>query len=478
MDAWPRPHGGTSAIASRTWPAALSRRGRQHFASSPPIGQPEPLALVLDEVPYLARSTPGFPSIVQTVWDHLPRTTRLLLVLTGSAVGTVEAMLGGGGALRGRPTDTLRLDPLDPVNARRFLPRLDPVRFFEAYAGVRRLSPASACLGIPAASAEDNLERLAGTAGGYLLEDAGGILREELPESGGYAASSPPSVAAARAMRRSPAKRVARGHALDVLVRSGFVAKVAPVGAPRAARGIYAIASPYLGVLVPGAVLRPDAHRGRPGSSASCAGRGRAGSASSGPGRPPGLSRWACASRPSRGGLRAPWSGPAGPARTSARSVPACRSSQTACRGATAAASRPARAFGALAGADRHARHLSARLREERRGRVDTRQTLDVARSVISIVTASLISRSASIRCWGSVRAASMSSAGKLTAAIRTLGDVAQLVEDKRATIARLRRLLFGATSEKTRDVLTDQHPADPGYGRAHLIACGARRLP
>ena len=41
-----------------------------------------------------------------------------------------------------------------------------------------------------------------------------------------------------------------------------------------------------------------------------------------------------------------------------------------------------------------------------------------------------------------------------LKAALHTLGTVAQLVEDKSATIARLRQLLFGPTSEKTREVL------------------------
>jgi len=41
-----------------------------------------------------------------------------------------------------------------------------------------------------------------------------------------------------------------------------------------------------------------------------------------------------------------------------------------------------------------------------------------------------------------------------LNAAIQTLGHVAQLLEDKTATIARLRQLLFGAATEKTRAVL------------------------
>jgi hypothetical protein len=73
-----------------------------------------------------------------------------------------------------------------------------------------------------------------------------------------------------------------------------------------------------------------------------------------------------------------------------------------------------------------------------------------------------------------------------LKAALHTLGYVAQLVEDKAVTIARLRQILFGASTEKTRDVLaragvpaappTDEAPAaadaEPaaGHGRqAHL---------
>jgi transposase len=41
-----------------------------------------------------------------------------------------------------------------------------------------------------------------------------------------------------------------------------------------------------------------------------------------------------------------------------------------------------------------------------------------------------------------------------LKAALHTLGYVAQLVEDKSVTITRLRQMLFGASTEKTRDVL------------------------
>jgi hypothetical protein len=206
----------------------------------------EPLVVVLDEVPYLLKSTPGFASIVQAVWDHVSPEAKLMLVLTGSAVGTIEGMLGPGGALRGRPTLTLRLDPLDPLAARVFLPRLDAVRYFEAYA---------ACGGYPlhlrqwdqSLSTQENLLELAGAAGGILLEDALGILREELPDVGGY-----PRILAAIGRGRTRAGEIAADadqrieHPLDVLVRAGFVRRSVPVGAPRRARPLYEIEDSYL----------------------------------------------------------------------------------------------------------------------------------------------------------------------------------------------------------------------------------------
>lgn len=52
-----------------------------------------------------------------------------------------------------------------------------------------------------------------------------------------------------------------------------------------------------------------------------------------------------------------------------------------------------------------------------------------------------------------------------LHAALQTLGHVAQLIEDKTATIARLRQLLFGAATEKTRAVLDRVRRGGPGPG-------------
>ena len=241
-----------------SWEAAL------RFLAALAIDQP--LCVVLDEVPYLTRSTPGFPSVVQVVWDHLRPGTRLMLVLTGSAVGTIERMLGAGGALRGRPTVSMRLDPLDPAAARVFLPRLSAEGYLEAYA---------ACGGYPlhlrawdgSVGTDANLLRLAGTTGGLLLDDARGILREELPDAGGYS-----RILAAIGRGRTRISEIGGEagqrveHPLGVLIEAGFVRKNVPIGAPRAARPAYEIADAYLafwfGVLY-SSIDRIEAGQGR-----------------------------------------------------------------------------------------------------------------------------------------------------------------------------------------------------------------------
>jgi AAA+ ATPase superfamily predicted ATPase len=210
------------------------------------LGGGDPLVVVLDEIPYLTRSTKGFASIIQSVWDHLPSGTRLMLVLTGSAVGVMEELQGAHGALRGRPTMSLRVDPVDLLGAQLFLRKLRASALIEAYA---------ACGGYPLhlkewdqdASIEDNLVRLAGTTGGILLDDAAAMLREELPEVGGY-----PRVLAAVGRGASRFSEIASQadqrveHPLDVLTGTGFLRRATPLGAPRASQPLYEIADPYL----------------------------------------------------------------------------------------------------------------------------------------------------------------------------------------------------------------------------------------
>ncbi|HWL87765.1 MAG TPA: ATP-binding protein [Polyangiaceae bacterium] len=224
--------------AFASWEAAL-----RYFAA---LSTDEPLLLILDEVPYLLESTPAFASIVQVVWDHLPPRSKLMLVLTGSAVSVVQRLIGPGGPLRGRPTLPLRLDPFDPVSARPFLPGLAPADFLQAYA---------ACGGYPLhlrawdgkESVERNLLDLAYSAGGLLTLDAENMLVEETSGSVGF-----PRILAALGRGRTRYSELASDAGqrveapLEQLTRAGLVRKVLPVGAPKGAKPTYAIDDVYL----------------------------------------------------------------------------------------------------------------------------------------------------------------------------------------------------------------------------------------
>lgn len=207
----------------------------------------DPLVVVIDEAPYLAVSTRGFASVVQTVWDHLHARARpvpLLLVLTGSATSVMEEMVGADGPLRGRADAHLRLRPFDLPTAARVL-GVEPADAVEAYA---------ACGGWPlhlaawdrARTTAENLEHLAGQPGGLLLEDARLIL-DELPHGPGFGRVLA-AIGRGRTRRADIATEAEQriDYPLEFLQGTGLVARETPLGAPRRARPLYGIADPYL----------------------------------------------------------------------------------------------------------------------------------------------------------------------------------------------------------------------------------------
>lgn len=208
----------------------------------------EPLLVVLDEIPYLAESTSGFGSIVQAFWDRLGAAghNKLMLVLTGSAIGVVEKLLDGRGPLYGRPTLRLQVEPVALQSASLFLPRLDPEQLIEAYA---------ACGGYPlhlktwdaAASTEQNLLALAGRPGGLLLDDAMQMLAEEFHEAPGFERVL---TAIGRGRTRYGEIATDAGQRIErpirLLEHVGLIRRETPVGAPARARPLYRIVDPYL----------------------------------------------------------------------------------------------------------------------------------------------------------------------------------------------------------------------------------------
>lgn len=232
-----------------TWEAALGFVIR--------LAEPAPLLVVVDEAPRLASGRADFADTVSAVWENRVRDQHLLLVLSGSAVAVMEQMLGPHGGLHRRAGLEQRMDPFPLLDARAFLPRLNPDAFIEAYA---------ACGGYPlhlrrwsaGRTTEQNLMELAFTPGGLLLRDAPDIMSEDLDWRGGYERVLTAMAGGARRRSRIAGRAQQRiDYTLDRLRRAGYVRVVRSLGAGGSTDPMYEIADEYLAFWF--AVLRDDA---------------------------------------------------------------------------------------------------------------------------------------------------------------------------------------------------------------------------
>lgn len=210
------------------------------------VARSRPLAVVIDEATYLMESSPSFASMVQVVWDEISMQAsppRLAIILTGSALGMVESMLSGRGALFQRPTFSIRLNPFTPAQAYEFCGRPDPVSLIEAYA---------ACGGYPlhldrwdfSEPTEANLTRLALSPGSVLLE-AGNLTLAGLSDANRrvlYAVGE----GRAKATEIGGAIGTRPDRSLEALQRSGLVHAVRPLGAPLKVRPEHRIRDAFL----------------------------------------------------------------------------------------------------------------------------------------------------------------------------------------------------------------------------------------
>ncbi|MHB1328641.1 MAG: AAA family ATPase [Gemmatimonadales bacterium] len=101
------------------------------------------LVLIIDEFQYLAANGTGLAEVVSelnAVWEgQLGRRAGLLLILSGSAVGTLEALAAGGSPLYGRLDWVRQLHPFDYWDAAQMVPAyapIDRIRTYAAFGGL------------------------------------------------------------------------------------------------------------------------------------------------------------------------------------------------------------------------------------------------------------------------------------------------------------------------------------------------------
>jgi hypothetical protein len=110
--------------APATWDAAL-----RLLARSLPEGQPS--VVVLDEMPYLISTDPGFEGTLQKVFDRELSRKPVLLICVGSDLAMMEALNEYGRPFHQRATE-LVVPPLSPADAAEMLD-LSPSQAFDAY---------------------------------------------------------------------------------------------------------------------------------------------------------------------------------------------------------------------------------------------------------------------------------------------------------------------------------------------------------
>ncbi|WP_161884154.1 ATP-binding protein [Deinococcus alpinitundrae] len=145
------------------------------------------LSVVIDEFPYLSRSDPSLESVLQEVLGRIEVLDQpLKLILCGSSISQMEALLEHSSPLHGRSELNLVLQPLDHLESAQFTPAWSPEHLVQArtvFGGMPRyLSQLQEDLSIG-----ENYERLVLNPDGPLHEETNRLLSAELSEPRIYA---------------------------------------------------------------------------------------------------------------------------------------------------------------------------------------------------------------------------------------------------------------------------------------------------
>lgn len=139
----------------------------------------EPMILVLDEYPYLRENSKGLDSVLQSVIDHYKDTSNMKLIVCGSYVDTMKALLERQNPLYGRIDLTLNLKPMDYYDSALFYPEFseeDKVRLFSVFGGIpyyNRLIDAKK-------SVRENIIELIASSGARLENEVAMYLNSEI----------------------------------------------------------------------------------------------------------------------------------------------------------------------------------------------------------------------------------------------------------------------------------------------------------
>ena len=163
----------------RDWESALNG-----FAELPAGGAKK--LLVIDEFPYMCRSNPSIPSILQVLWDEVLKKKDIMIILCGSAMSFLEKkVLSEKSPLYGRATGIYKLGELPFDDASKFFPKYsaeDKVLAWSILGGI----PHYLRQFDPALSLRENIVKNVLTKGCVLYSEVEFLIRQELREAAMY----------------------------------------------------------------------------------------------------------------------------------------------------------------------------------------------------------------------------------------------------------------------------------------------------
>lgn len=142
--------------------------------------------LIIDEFPYMCKSNPSIPSILQILWDETLKNENIMIVLCGSAISFIEKkILSEKSPLYGRATGIYRMNEL---------PFEDAIKFFPNYSDVDKMLAYAILGGIPhylrqfdpKLSLKNNIIKNVLTKGCVLYSEVEFLIRQELRETAMY----------------------------------------------------------------------------------------------------------------------------------------------------------------------------------------------------------------------------------------------------------------------------------------------------
>lgn len=142
---------------------------------------PEPLVFIIDEYPYLAKSSEGISSVLQKVIDkNYLKLPNLMLILTGSQLSFMEEqVLGYESPLYGRRTGQIKLLSLNYTQSKAFLPSMPEDDFMTIY-GLTGGIPLYLTLMDDSLSLKENIIQNVLSKNTFLYEEPRNLLMQEL----------------------------------------------------------------------------------------------------------------------------------------------------------------------------------------------------------------------------------------------------------------------------------------------------------